>query len=318
LPNIRDCTRARPSPSVKPMAIIDGNAVSETVLAELKGQTAGLTKTLGRAPGVLFIRVGEDPASVFYVSKKQKVAQSLGIESRLQVFPETVTREELCGFIDDANADDTVDGILVQAPLPPHIPDNVAFNRVAPEKDVDGFSTLNLGKLVQEDPAGFVACTPLGVAELLARSDVLTSGAHAVVLGRSLIVGKPAALLMMRKALPGNATVTVCHSLTRDIPVITRQADILIAALGKPHFVTADMIKEGATVIDVGINRVDDASRKRGYRIVGDVDYGNVAPKCERITPVPGGVGPMTVAMLMQNTVKACRQRNGLPEENPA
>jgi len=290
------------------MAIIDGNAVSKTILAELKDEVAGLTRG-ARSPGVLFIRVGEDPASVFYVGKKQKVAEELGICSSLKVFPEDVPKEALFDYIDQANANNAIDGILVQAPLPGHIPESEAFNRVSPDKDVDGFNTVNLGRLCQEDPRGFVACTPSGVAELITRAGVDSKGAHVVVLGRSLIVGKPAALLMMRKAVPGNATVTVCHSRTRDIGAITQQADILIAAIGKAAFVKADMVKQGATVIDVGINRIEDPSRKRGYRIAGDVDYEAVASKCAHITPVPGGVGPMTVAMLMKNTLKAYRQR---------
>ena len=197
----------------------------------------------------------------------------------------------------------------MQAPLPGHISERTIFNTVLPSKDVDGFSTMNLGRLVQEDPAAFVACTPAGIAEMVERNNIQTEGRHVVVLGRSLIVGKPAALLFMRKGPLANATVTVCHSRTQNLPAITAQADILIAAIGRAGFVTADMVKPGATVIDVGINRVDDPTNKKGYRIVGDVDFNAVAPKCTAITPVPGGVGLMTVAMLMKNTLKAWETR---------
>ena len=222
--------------------------------------------------------------------------------------PVTITQGELEKLIDDLNADSTVDGILVQSPLPKHLDELAVFRRVAPTKDVDGFHTLNIGKVAQEDATGFVACTPAGIMELLARSGVDLAGKHVVVLGRSLIVGKPVALLALQKKIGANATVTVCHSGTRDLPSITRLADVLIAAIGRAEFVTAGMIKPGAVVIDVGINRVADPSKKTGYRLTGDVDFASVSPLCSKITPVPGGVGPMTVAMLMQNTVKARRQ----------
>lgn len=241
----------------------------------------------------------------FPTSAKKKTAERIGIESRLYLLPDNVAKEELFAQIDTLNADPDVNGILIQAPLPKHIDETETFNRVAPTKDVDGFNTVNIGKLCQEDSSCFVACTPAGIVELIERSDIQTEGKHVVVLGRSQIVGKPAALLMMRKAVPGNATVTVCHSRTSNLAEITRQADVLIAAIGRPNFVTADMVKDGVAIIDVGINRVEDASKKRGYRLVGDVEFDAVAPKASQITPVPGGVGPMTVAMLMQNTVKA-------------
>jgi methylenetetrahydrofolate dehydrogenase (NADP+)/methenyltetrahydrofolate cyclohydrolase len=284
------------------MKLIDGNAIATEIVTELTAQVAALP---GRKPCVTFVRVGEDPASVSYVRKKQRTAEAIGIESRLQVFDDSVSREALKSFIESLNADDAVDGILIQAPLPKHLNETEVFNWVSPDKDVDGFNTVNIGKLCQDDPEGFVACTPAGIVELLARTGVETNGRHVVVLGRSLIVGKPAALLMLRKGPLADATVTVCHSRTRDLPAITRQADILIAAIGRAHFVTADMVKDGATVIDVGINRIADDSRKTGYRLVGDVDFDAVASKTAAITPVPGGVGPMTVAMLMKNTVKA-------------
>jgi methylenetetrahydrofolate dehydrogenase (NADP+)/methenyltetrahydrofolate cyclohydrolase len=284
------------------MQLLDGKSLSQTILGELK---AKLEQTSGACPCVTFIRVGEDPASVFYVGSKQKKAAAVGIESRLKVLPDSISEAALLAEIDALNADSTVHGILVQAPLPPHIDERTIFNRVAPQKDVDGFSAMNLGRLVQEDPAAFVACTPAGIAEMIQRFGIETEGRHVVVLGRSLIVGKPAALLMMRKAAGANATVTVCHSRTRNLPAITRSADILIAAIGRAHFVTAEMVREGATVIDVGINRIDAPDTKKGYRIVGDVDFEAVAGKCHAISPVPGGVGLMTVAMLLANTVKA-------------
>lgn len=284
------------------MQLIDGNAIAKSIVEELTAEVDALPE---KKPVVVFIRVGEDPASVSYVRKKEKTAKRIGIVSRLHLFPEDVSKEELFAQIDALNADPNVNGILIQAPLPKHLDETETFNRVNPAKDVDGFNTLNIGKLCQEDASGFVACTPAGIVELIERSGIETEGKHVVVLGRSQIVGKPAALLMLRKAIPGNATVTVCHSRTRNLAEITKQADVLIAAIGRPDFVTAEMIKDGVAVIDVGINRVDDASKKRGYRLVGDVEFEAVAPKASHITPVPGGVGPMTVAMLMHNTLRA-------------
>lgn len=290
------------------MELIDGKAISEQILRETTAEVAALK---GRKPCVAFVRVGDDPASVSYVNKKQRVAGELGIESRLFLFPDDTTKEALFDKLDELNADDTVDGILVQSPLPSHINETETFNRVRSDKDVDGFNTLNIGKLCQEDPTAYVACTPAGIIELLLRSGVDPTGKRAVVVGRSLIVGKPVSLLLMQKAKGGNATVTIAHSRTPNLAEVCREADIIIAAIGRPNTITADMVKDGAVVIDVGINRVDDASRKRGYRLVGDVDFDNVAPKCSRITPVPGGVGPMTVAMLMRNTLKAYRHHTG-------
>jgi len=284
------------------MQLIDGNAIAELIVTELSAEVGQLS---GKKPVVAFIRVGDDPASVSYVRKKEKTAARIGIESRLYLLPDDISQEDLFAQIDALNADPDVNGILIQAPLPQHIDETQTFNRVLPGKDVDGFNTLNIGKLCQEDSSGFLACTPAGIVELIKRSGIETEGKHVVVLGRSQIVGKPAALLMVRKALPGNATVTVCHSRTQDLPSITRQADVLIAAIGRANFVTADMVKEGVAVIDVGINRVADDSRKSGYRLVGDVEFNTVAPKASHITPVPGGVGPMTVAMLMHNTLRA-------------
>ncbi len=281
--------------------IIDGNATAKLVCEELSAKLKKISAT--RPPCVAFIRVGEDPASVSYVKKKGRIAAETGIESRLHVLPESVTQEELFKLIDSLNNDDCVDAILIQAPLPKHLSERDTFNRVRPDKDVDGFSSANLGLLCQEDPRAFTACTPAGIMELLKRYEVPTAGKRVVVIGRSIIVGKPMALLLMKKG--ADATVTVCHSKSENLKQICAQADIIIAAVGKPMTVTADMVKEGACVIDVGINRIPSEKTKSGYRLVGDVDFENVAPKCSKITPVPGGVGPMTVAMLMSNTVAA-------------
>jgi methylenetetrahydrofolate dehydrogenase (NADP+)/methenyltetrahydrofolate cyclohydrolase len=286
------------------MDLINGNDIAAAIIAELKQEVAALP---GRKPCIALVRVGEDPASVSYVRKKEKTAAEIGVTSRILLPPISITQDELCQLVDELNADPTVDGILVQSPLPKHIDDLAIFRRVAPEKDVDGFHTLNLGKVAQEDETGFVSCTPAGIMELLARSQVDLKGRHVVVLGRSLIVGKPVALLALQKKAGANGTVTICHSATTNLPAITRLADVLIAAIGRPEFVTADMVKPGAVVIDVGINRVPDATKKTGYRLTGDVAFASVAPLCSLITPVPGGVGPMTVAMLMKNTVKAHR-----------
>lgn len=281
--------------------IIDGNATAKLVCEELSAKLKKISAK--RPPCVAFIRVGEDPASVSYVKKKGRIAAETGIESRLHVLPESVAQEELFKLIDSLNNDDCVDAILIQAPLPKHLSERDTFNRVRPDKDVDGFSSANLGLLCQEDPRAFTACTPAGIMELLKRYEVPTAGKRVVVIGRSIIVGKPMALLLMKKG--ADATVTVCHSKSENLKQICAQADIIIAAVGKPMTVTADMVKEGACVIDVGINRIPSEKTKSGYRLVGDVDFENVAPKCSKITPVPGGVGPMTVAMLMSNTVAA-------------
>lgn len=281
--------------------IIDGNATAKAIHEELKSELAQLK--FDRPPCVAFIRVGEDPASVSYVKKKGRVAGEIGIESHLHVLPESTSQEELNALIDSLNADDNVDAVLIQAPLPKQLNERNTFNRVRADKDVDGFSNANLGFLCQEDPRAFVACTPAGIMELLDRAKVETKGKRAVVIGRSLIVGKPMALLLMKKG--ADATVTVCHSRSENMKEICAQADILIAAVGRPNTVSADMVKDGAVVIDVGINRVPSTETKSGYRLVGDVDFKNVEPKCSKITPVPGGVGPMTVAMLMKNTLKA-------------
>lgn len=288
------------------MELIDGNQIAASIIAELQRDVATIA---GRKPCLALVRVGEDPASVSYVTKKEKMAATIGVTSRVILPPVTISQPELFRLIDNLNADATVDGILVQSPLPKHIDEVAVFRRVSPHKDVDGFNTLNLGKIAQDDDSGFVACTPAGIMEILARSNVDLKGKHVVVLGRSLIVGKPVALLALQKRAGANATVTICHSGTTNLATLTRQADVLIAAIGRPGFVTEAMVKPGAVVIDVGINRVADTSKKAGYRLTGDVDFPNVAPLCSKITPVPGGVGPMTVAMLMKNTVKAYRTK---------
>jgi len=284
------------------MDLINGNEIAKIIIEELKTRVENFKD--GK-PCVTFIRVGEDPASVSYVRKKEKTAESIGIESRLKVFPKDITQGDLLDYITELNQADDVHGILVQAPLPRHIDDKTVFNHVSPSKDVDGFNATNLGKLCQEEEDAFISCTPAGIIELIKRKNIPTEGKHVVILGRSLIVGKPAGMLFLRKGFPGNATVTFCHSRTPDLENHTRKADILVAAIGKPHFVTADMVKNEAVIIDVGINRIPDSSKKSGFRLVGDVDFEKVAPKSKYITPVPGGVGPMTVAMLMNNTVEA-------------
>jgi len=291
--------------SFRIMNLINGNQIAREVLDELQVRISNFRTS---KPCVVFVRVGDDPASVSYVKKKEKTAHSIGIDARLVVFPTSISENDLITEIDRLNMDNSVHGILVQAPLPAHIDDVRIFNRVSPGKDVDGFNAVNLGKLCQEKPGAFRSCTPAGIIELIKRSNIETAGKRVVVLGRSLIVGKPIGMLLLNRSIPGNATVTFCHSRTHKLPSHTQQADILIAAIGRPNFVTAEMVKPGCTVIDVGINRVADPSKKSGHRLVGDVDFDQVAPKTSHITPVPGGVGPMTVAMLMANTVQAYEQ----------
>ena len=287
--------------------IIDGKAVAEKVLAEC-GQQIERLKNQGVIPELAVVLVGEDPASKVYVGSKVRKCAELGLHSRKIELPVDATQEDVLTVVKELNADDQIHGILVQSPPPPQIDEDAIVRAIDPAKDVDGFHPENVAKLALEDSSGFVPCTPAGCMRLLKEAGVETSGAEAVVLGRSMIVGKPMALLLMSKE--GNATVTVAHSRTKELADVCRRADIIVAAIGRPGFVTADMVKEGAAVIDVGINRVDDDSAKRGYRIVGDVDYDAVAPKCSAITPVPGGVGPMTIAMLISNTVKAAEAAN--------
>ncbi len=287
--------------------LIDGRAVAEKVYAELRGEIAEL-KGRGITPGLAVVLVGDDPASRAYVRSKDKMCRDLGLHSVKLELPAETTQEDLLARVAELNRDPAVHGILVQSPPPKQIDEAAIVRALDPAKDVDGFHPLNVAKLAMGDASGFVPCTPLGCQRLLAESGVEIAGAHVVVLGRSMIVGKPLALLLMAKAPNANATVTVVHSRSRNLAEITRSADIVIAAIGQAGFVKAEHVREGAVVIDVGINRVEDAGAPRGYRLVGDVAFDEVAPKTRAITPVPGGVGPMTIAMLMANTVKACQQ----------
>lgn len=284
--------------------LIDGRAIAEQIHAETAQRVAAL-KIKGIQPGLVFVRVGEDPASKVYVGMKGKTSARLGIWSDTKVLDEGTSQTDLLKLIQELNADSRVHGILVQAPLPKHIRQEVIYSSVAPAKDVDGFHPINVGKLMLGDATGFRPCTPAGVQELLIRSQVPTEGAEVVILGRGEIVGKPMAAILCQKAQHANATVTICHSRTRDIPAHCRRADILIAAMGVAEFVRADMTKPGAVVIDVGVNRVADSGVQGGSRLVGDVAFAEVQPIAGKITPNPGGVGPMTIAMLMQNTVRA-------------
>lgn len=292
--------------------IIDGRKISAEVNDETAQAVAELKEKHNLTPGLAVLRVGEDPASKVYVGMKVKKCEQLGIHSVLKVLPETITQEELLAQVNELNNDDNVHGILVQLPLPSHLNEDEVIDTIDPKKDVDCFHPTNVGKMLIGDQDGFFPCTPHGVQVLLERSNIDTTGKHAVVIGRSNIVGKPMAALLVQKAKGANATVTICHSRTPNIAELTQQADIIVAAIGRANFVTADMVKDGAVVVDVGINRVDDATAPRGYKLVGDVDYDNVAPKCSAITPVPGGVGPMTIAMLMKNTVKAAKSINNI------
>jgi methylenetetrahydrofolate dehydrogenase (NADP+) / methenyltetrahydrofolate cyclohydrolase len=291
--------------------LIDGKKISEEVLQEVEKGVAEFKMKKGVTPGLAFVRVGEDPASVVYVGAKAKMSERMGIQSHTYVLPESSPESKVLELVHTLNAESTIHGILVQAPLPKGIDTERVFGAIKPEKDVDGFHPMNMGKLAVGDPSAFVACTPAGVHQLLIRSGIEVPGKHVVVLGRSRIVGKPMSLLLVEKGPHSDATVTVCHSRSRDLPSITRQADILIAALGKNRFVTADMVKEGAVVIDVGITRIPDSTKKNGFRLEGDVDFSEVSKKASWITPVPGGVGPMTIAMLMANTLKAAQMQAG-------
>jgi methylenetetrahydrofolate dehydrogenase (NADP+)/methenyltetrahydrofolate cyclohydrolase len=292
-----------------PALIIDGSAIAEEIREELKSKIAEL-KSRGVTPGLAVVLVGEDPASQVYVRMKGKSCEELGLYSETIRLPAEYKEDALLKLIDDLNANPKIHGILVQLPLPDHINETKVLNRISPEKDVDGFHPVNVGRMLIGDP-GFLPCTPHGVQELLVRSGNSPEGKHVVVVGRSNIVGKPVAAILMQKKKGANATVTVCHSRTKDLPSVTRQGDIVIAAMGVPQFIKADMVKEGAVVIDVGVNRVDDPSAKRGYRLVGDVDFEAVKEKASAITPVPGGVGPMTIVMLIKNTVLSAEKTPG-------
>jgi len=291
--------------------LIDGKAISAAIQGEVKAELERLVPKAGRSPGLAVVLVGDDPASATYVRSKRKACAALGVRSIAHDLDTSTDRATVLRLVRALNDDDAVDGILVQSPLPPHLDETEVINLIDPAKDVDGFHPVNVGRLLIGEPC-FVSCTPAGVQELLVRSGVETRGAHVVIIGRSTIVGKPLAALLMQKAAGADATVTVCHSRTRHLAEIARQADILVAAIGRARYVTADMVRPGAVVIDVGINRVEDASAKCGYRLVGDVDFDAVVEVASKITPVPGGVGPMTIAMLMRNTLLAYRRRTGL------
>ncbi len=286
------------------MQIIDGKATAAAIRAEIASSVAQIVDAGGCAPHLAAILVGHDGGSESYVASKVKACEECGFGSTLLRFEGSISQEQLLEHIRDLNNNPDIDGFIVQLPLPRHIDTHAVIEAIDPRKDVDGFHPANVGRLSIGLP-GFVSATPAGIIELLQRYQIPTSGKHCVILGRSNIVGKPLAMLMMQKSYPGDATVTVCHSRTADIASITRTADILVAAMGVPASVTADMVKEGATVIDVGTTRVPDATRARGWKLCGDVDFAAVAPKCSYITPVPGGVGPMTIAMLMRNTLLA-------------
>ena len=293
------------------MKLIDGKAIAAKTHDENRVAVAEL-KARGVTPGLAVVLIGDDPASRAYVRSKDKMCLELGMHSVKHELPADTTQAALIDLVRRLNDDPAIHGILVQSPPPPHIDERAIIETIDPRKDVDGFHPLNVAKLALGDADGFVPCTPLGCQRLLTESGVETAGANVVVLGRSMIVGKPMALLLMNKGRGSDATVTIAHSRTKNLAAVCRGADILIAAIGKPEFVRGDFVKDGAVVIDVGINRVDDASLPKGYKIVGDVAFEEVAPKCRAITPVPGGVGPMTIAMLMANTIASCRRWSGL------
>jgi len=289
------------------MVRIDGAAVAAKVLEETKQRVDALRQR-GIQPGLAVVLVGNDPASRAYVRSKDRKAAELGLHSVKEELPADTTQDQLLALVEKLNADPAIHGILVQSPPPPQIDEAAIVRAIDHRKDVDGFHPVNVAKLALEDPTGFVPCTPLGCIRLLQESGIETAGRNAVVVGRSMIVGKPMALLLMKRGPGGDATVTVAHSRTKNLAAITRAADIVVAAIGRPHFLGSDHIREGAVVIDVGINRIDDPSNPKGYRLVGDVDYDAVADRCAAITPVPGGVGPMTIAMLMSNCVTAAER----------
>ncbi|MEO6848361.1 MAG: bifunctional 5,10-methylenetetrahydrofolate dehydrogenase/5,10-methenyltetrahydrofolate cyclohydrolase [Chthoniobacterales bacterium] len=290
------------------MKLIEGKVVAAKVYEETRSRIAELTKK-NITPGLAVVLVGDDPASRAYVRSKDKMCGELGIYSLKYELSATTTQDELLKLVSELNNNPAIHGILVQSPPPAHINESQVVNAIDPRKDVDGFHPVNIAKLALEDPTALVPCTPLGCQRMLIESGIETTGAHVVIVGRSMIVGKPMAMLLMQRGKGGDATVTVAHSRTRDLKAITQQADILIAAIGRSNFIYDEHVREGAVVIDVGINRVEDASSPKGYRLTGDVDFESVAPKCSAITPVPGGVGPMTIAMLMMNTVKACQNQ---------
>ena len=292
------------------MTVIDGKQMAEEIRGEVAEETRALTKRLGVVPGLAAVLVGEDPASAVYVRNKRRACDEADMFSETFELPTETSQDELIALVRQLNADPRFHGILVQLPLPPHIEEREVILAIDPDKDVDGMHPINGGRLLEGNPR-FLPATPAGVQQMLVRSGNDPAGKHVVIVGRSNIVGKPLSVLLMQKAHGANATVTVCHTGTRDLAALTLQADIVVAAIGRPRALTADMVADGAVVIDVGINRVDDATRKSGYRLVGDVDYDAVAEKASAITPVPGGVGPMTIAMLLTNTLRAARLAAG-------
>ena len=289
------------------MILLDGKKTSEQVKQEIAEEVELINSQGGKTPHLAAILVGHDGASETYVNSKVKDCAQVGFRSTLLRFEESITEEELLAAVEEVNEDEDIDGLIVQLPLPKHISVQKVTERIRPEKDVDGFHPVNVGRMVKGLPA-YISATPYGIIQLLDRYNIDTNGKHCVVIGRSDIVGTPMSILMARKSNPGNCTVTLCHSRTKDIKAMTLQADIVIAALGIPEFVKGDMIKEGAVVIDVGITRVEDQSKKRGYALKGDVNFEEVAPKCSYITPVPGGVGPMTRASLLWNTLQSAKK----------
>lgn len=290
------------------MQLLDGKLAAQAIKDDLKAKTAVLTAKGNRPPHLAAILVGTDGASETYVASKAKNCAEIGFESTLKRFPDTISEEELLKEIELLNNDDNIDGVLVQLPLPKHISDEKVINKINPAKDVDGFHPVSVGNMVSGTPT-FIPATPYGILLMLEHYNIQTSGKHAVVIGRSHIVGTPMSILLSRKAYPGNCTVTTCHSATTNLKEICLQGDIIVAALGKPEFLTADMVKEGAVIIDVGITRVPDATKKSGFALKGDVKFDEVAPKSSYITPVPGGVGLMTIAGLLMNTYNAYMQK---------
>jgi methylenetetrahydrofolate dehydrogenase (NADP+) / methenyltetrahydrofolate cyclohydrolase len=293
------------------MILIEGKPVAERINEQTREKVT-LLKKRGITPGLAVVLIGHDPASVSYIRSKDRTSQKLGFFSRKIELPAETTQSEVLKIVHDLNADAAIHGILVQSPPPAHINEGEIVLAIHPMKDVDGFHPVNVGKLAMDDPTALVPCTPLGCQRLLLDSGIETTGARVVIIGRSMLVGKPLALLLMRKGKGGDATVTVAHSRSRNLAEIARSADILVAAIGRAEFVRSEFVKEGAVVIDVGINRVEDPASEKGYRITGDVAFEEIAPKTRAITPVPGGVGPMTVAMLMANTVTACENQTRL------
>ncbi len=286
------------------MILIDGKQTAADIREEIKGEVSELVKQGKRPPHLVAVLVGNDPASMTYVNSKERLAKKIGFDSTVLRLDETISEADLLKTVDELNRDESVDGYIVQLPLPAHIDEQKIIMAIDPDKDVDGFHPVNLGKMLVQLP-GFLPATPYGIMELIKRYNIETSGKNVLIVGRSLIVGRPLSILMSQKREGGNATVTVAHSRTKNIKELTLKADIIITALGKAHFLTADMVKEGVVVIDAGINSIDAPDTKRGYRLVGDADFENISKKASFMTPVPGGVGPMTIAMLLKNTLQA-------------